>query len=323
MNVLVTGGAGLLGSYVMAVLAVEGHEGFAYDLEGPGPELLGVAPALSTRLRRGNIEDLDRLMEVCRSDRIEVIVHAAARLGFQTSLGDPLGFYQTNVMGTVNVCEAARRLGIRKIVSISSNAVYHPRSGLSLVETDPPFSVVHGNPAGHYGTSKMASEAIGMAYAEFHGIDFVALRTTAVYGFGMRSPLHLKPMVEDAINGVPTRFATGGRMKRDYTHVLDCSRAVLLAVDAPSLPAGSQRILNVAAGHVYTPAEIADIVRQVVPGADIEIGMDLTTLELENVKMRAPLDITMARRTLVWTPEWTIEAGIRQYAERYRRYIKG
>ena len=239
MNVLVTGGAGFLGGYVMSALEAAGHEAFAYDIAPPEPEMLAVAPVLGRRLRRGSIDDVERLVDVCRDDRIEAIIHAAARLGLEPSLADPVGFYQTNIMGLVNVCEVARKLGLRKLVSMSSNAAYHQGSGASLVETDPPFSVTRANPAAHYGTSKMAGEAIGIAYADFHDVDFLALRVTAVYGFAMRSPIHIKPMVENAVLGKPTRYATGGRMKRDYTHVLDCSRAVVLAIDAPRQPPGA------------------------------------------------------------------------------------
>ena len=322
MRVLVTGGAGMFGGYTMAALQAAGHDAQAYDLAAPGPEMLSVAPALATRLHLGSIDDIGRLRALCRAERIDAIVHAAARVGMQPSLADPVGFYQTNIMGLVNVCEVARELEMRKLVAVSSNAAYHQGDGHKLVETDPPFSVTLANPAAHYGTSKMAGEAIGLAYAEFHGLDFLALRVTAVYGFGMRNALHLKPVVENAVLGRPTRFATGGSMKRDYTHVLDCARAVVLAIEAPRLAAGCQRVLNVAAGRLCTPSDIADIVRREVPGADIEIGEALTPLEAANVKMRAPLDITMAGRMLNWSPRWPIEAGIRQYVTQYRQFVE-
>ncbi|HZP79502.1 MAG TPA: NAD(P)-dependent oxidoreductase [Pseudolabrys sp.] len=322
MNVLVTGGAGFLGGYVMAALAAAGHEAFAYDIAPPGPEMRSVAPALATRLRQGAIMESERLLEVCRVERIEAIVHTAARVGLEPSLADPVAFYQTNVMGLVNVCEAVRKLGMRKLISISSNAAYHKGKGDKLVETDPPFSVREPNPAGHYGTSKMAGEAVGMAYAGFQDVDFLALRITAIYGFGMRSPMYIKPMVENAVLGKPTRFASGGPMKRDYTHVLDCCDAIMMALGTARWPIGEQRILNVAAGRACTAAEVAGIVRRVIPGADIEIGNTLTPLEEENVKMRAPLDIAAAKRILGWSPRWPLEEGVREYADRFRVYVK-
>ena len=85
--------------------------------------------------------------------------------------------------------------------------------------------------------------------------------------------------------------------------------------------AGAQRVLNVSAGQAHTAADVAEIVRKVVPGADITIGDTLTPLEQQNVKMRAPLDVSAAERVLGWSPNWPLEKGIREYAERYRDYI--
>jgi len=154
-------------------------------------------------------------------------------VGLELSLAQPIATYQTNIMGMVNVCEVARQMQMQRVVFVSSNAAYHRGSGASLVETDPAFSIHNANPAGHYGTSKMAGEAIGMAYANFQGLDFLSVRVTAIYGFGMRMPMYIKPMVENSVRGLPTRFATGGRMKRDYTHVLDCAGGIVTALQAP------------------------------------------------------------------------------------------
>jgi len=320
MHVLVTGGAGFLGGYVMAALARHGHQAFAFDIAPPNAETLAVAPDIAARLRTGQIGDIARLFDVCRSEKIEAIVHTAGIVGLETSLREPVATYQTNVMGQVNVCEVARQLQMRRVVFVSSNAAYHKGSGSSLIETDPAFSIRDGNPAGHYGTSKMAAEAIGLAYASFQDLDFLSLRVTAIYGFGMRSPMYIKPMVENAVLGKPTRFATGGLMKRDYTHVLDCSDGIIAALQAPRWTAGEQRVINVASGSARTAAEVAKTVRDTIPGADIEIGDALTPLEEQNVKMRASLDIAAAKRLLNWSPKWPLEAGVSEYAEAFRRY---
>jgi nucleoside-diphosphate-sugar epimerase len=132
MNVLVTGGTGFLGSYVMAALEAAGHAAFAYDVAPPSAEMLAVSPALTQCFRAGQIGDLARLFDVCRAEKIEAIVHAAGMIGLEPSLAQPLTTYQTNIMGLVHVCEAARQLGMRKLVSISSNAAYHKGSGERL-----------------------------------------------------------------------------------------------------------------------------------------------------------------------------------------------
>jgi nucleoside-diphosphate-sugar epimerase len=318
---LVTGGAGFLGGYIMAALQRRGHEAFAYDISPPAGDTLAVSPGIAARFRAGQINDIARLFAVCRSEKIDAIVHSAAMVGLEPSLEQPVATYQTNVMGLVNVCEVARALQMQRVVFVSSNAAYHGGSGATLVETDPAFSIRDANPAGHYGTSKMAGEAIGMAYANFQNVDFLAIRITAIYGFGMRSPLYIKPMVENAVLGHPTRFATGGRMKRDYTHVLDCSDGIVTALLAPPWQAGEQRVINVASGNARTAAEVAQIVRDTIPGADIEIGDALTPLEQQNVKMRTSLDIKAAKRLLNWSPKWPLEKGIAEYAETFRRHM--
>ena len=321
MNVLVTGGAGFLGGYIMADLLRQGHAAFAYDIAPPSPDTLAVSPAVSARFRSGQINDIARLFAVCRAEKIEAIIHSAGMVGLEPSLEQPIATYQTNVMGLVNVCEVARQLSMRRVVFVSSNAAYHKGSGATLVETDPAFSVRDANPAGHYGTSKMAAEAIGLAYANFQDVDFLAIRITAIYGFGMRSPMYIKPMVENSVLGKPTRFATGGRMKRDYTHVLDCSDGIVAALAAPRWIAGEQRVINIASGNARTASEVAKIVRDTIPGADIEIGENLTPLEEQNVKMRTSLDIAAAKRLLNWSPQWPLEKGISEYAETFRHHL--
>jgi UDP-glucose 4-epimerase len=321
MNVLVTGGAGFLGGYIVAALLRQGHEPFAYDIAPPSADTLAVSPETAVRFRSGQINDIARLFAVCRNDKIEAIVHSAGMVGLELSLEQPVATYQANIMGLVNVCEVARQLSMRRVVFVSSNAAYHKGSGATLVETDPAFSIQHANPAGHYGTSKMAGEAIGLAYADFQNLDFLAIRVTAIYGFGMRSPMYIKPMVENSVLGKPTRFATGGRMKRDYTHVADCSAGIVAALVAPPWKAGEQRVINVAGGNARTASDVAQIVRDTIPGADIEIGDGLTPLEERNVKMRTSLDIAAAKRLLNWSPQWPLERGIAEYAEAFRHHL--
>jgi UDP-glucose 4-epimerase len=134
-------------------------------------------------------------------------------------------------------------------------------------------------------------------------------------------PMYIKPMVENAVLGRPTRFKTGGRMKRDYTHVMDCSDGIVAALLAPPWKAGEQRVMNVAGGNARTAAEVANIVRDTIPGADIEIGDELTALEEQNVRMRTSLDIAAAKRLLNWSPQWPLEKGIAEYAETFRRHV--
>ncbi len=321
MRVLVTGGSGFLGSHVAAALAAAGHAPLSFDMAPPGPEAKAILGGATVPYAAGLITDLARLMDVCRAEAVEAIVHSAGMVGLDTSLAQPAATYATNVMGLVNVCEVARQLDLKRLVHLSSNAAYHGGDGRPLRESDPVFSVARANPAAHYGTSKMAGEAIALAYADFHGLDLLVLRITAVYGFGMRTPMFIKPMVEQAILGRPVRFATGGPMKRDYTYVPDCAAAIVKALAIAPLAEGTQRVFNVSAGAARAAAEVAQIVRRVVPGADIEIGDTLTPLEAVNARMRASLDISAAATVLGWHPAFSLEQGVADYAARFRASI--
>src|ERR1700760_4117264 len=178
MNVLVTGGAGFLGGYIMAALLRRDHNAFAYDIAPPSADTLAVSPEISARFRSGQINDIARLFAVCRAEKIDAIIHSAGMVGLEPSLEQPIATYQTNVMGLVNVCEVARQLSMRRVVFVSSNAAYHKGSGAMLVETDPAFSIRDANPAGHYGTSKMAGEALRFGFANFPTGDLPPPRLT-------------------------------------------------------------------------------------------------------------------------------------------------
>src|SRR6185437_3848117 len=131
MNVLVTGGAGFLGSHVVARLAAAGHKPVIFDVAAPRAEAAVVLGEIRSPWKHviGHTGDLARIFDVCRGEKIDAIIHTAALVGLETSLSQPLTTYQTNVMGTVNVCEVARQTSVAKLIYISSNAVYHKGSG--------------------------------------------------------------------------------------------------------------------------------------------------------------------------------------------------
>src|ERR1700722_3301290 len=114
MNVLVTGGAGFLGGYIMAALQRQGHEVLAYDIAPPSTDTSAVSPDIAARFRSGQINDIARLFAVCRAEKSEAIVHSAGMVGLEPPLEQPAATYQTNVMGLVNVCEVARQLEMRR-----------------------------------------------------------------------------------------------------------------------------------------------------------------------------------------------------------------
>lgn len=318
-TIMITGGAGFLGTYVTRMLAERGDRVVIFDAAGTTPELAVLtAPFEQNIVRvRGQILDLSSVLRCVQQYNVERIFHAAALYDPPYSLEDPAITFQVNVNGTINVLEAARFLGVKRVVHSSSIAVYAPRQYEPINETHPILLPSAGNPLGPYGASKAAAEIVGLTYYSTNGVDFVALRNSAIYGYGMRYPMYIKPMIENSLRKQPTRFASGGDMRRDYTHVRDIAQAVLKALDVPA-SALTQRVFNIGSGNMHSATQVAETVRSLLPEADIEIAPGLSELEQSDMRARGTLDLTAARQQLKYEPGYSLEAGIRDYIEMFR-----
>ncbi len=318
-TIMITGGSGFLGTYVTRQLAERGDRVVIFDAAGPAPILAALTAPFEQNVTyvRGQILDLASLVRSVQHYKVERIFHAAALYDPPYSLEEPAITFQVNVNGTINVLEAARLAGIKRVVQSSSIAVYAARQYEPIDERHPILLPSAGNPLGAYGSSKAAAELAGLTYYSTNGIDFVALRNSAIYGYGMRYPMYIKPMVENSVRGLPTRFATGGDMRRDYTHVKDIAQAVIKALDVDAT-ALSQRLFNIGSGTMHSATEVAQTVRKVLPDADIEINAGLSELEQSDMRARGMLDLTAARQQLKYEPQFSLEAGIRDYVEMLR-----
>jgi len=311
---MITGGSGFLGTYVARVLAERGDRVVVFDAAGPVPELAALTARFERQIVyvRGQILDLSSLLRGVQQHRVERIFHAAALYDPPYSLEEPALTFQVNVNGTINVLEAARFLGLQRVVQSSSIAVYAPRQYEPIDELHPILLPSAGNPLGAYGASKAAAEIVGLSYYSSNGVDFIALRNSAIYGYGMRYPMYIKPMVENSVRKLPTRFATGGDMRRDYTHVKDIAQAVLKALDVPASTL-TQRIFNIGSGTMHSATQVAETVRKILPEADIEIGAGLSKLEQSDMRARGMLDLSAAQQQLKYEPLYALEDGIRDY----------
>ena len=321
-TIMITGGSGFLGTYVTRELARRGDRVINFDAVGSVPVLAELAAPFAKHIVfvRGQVLDLAGLLRAVQHYNVERIFHAAALYDPPYSLEDPAITFQVNVNGTINVLEAARLCDVRRVVQSSSIAVYAPRQYEPIDERHPIHIPTAGNPLGPYGASKAAAEVVGLSYFSTNGVDFIALRNSAIYGHGMRYPMYIKPMVENSVRGLPTRFSTGGDMRRDYTHVKDVTQAVLKALDVPA-PALAQRVFNIGSGAMHSAAEVAGAVREIIPGADIEIGAGLSEMEQNDMRARGMLDLSAARQQLKYEPQFSLEAGIRDYVEMFRASI--
>jgi nucleoside-diphosphate-sugar epimerase len=321
-RILITGGSGFIGAYVARDLLAAGRTVVDLDLAPPSPvarHILG-DHADAYRYEPGGVEDWGRIVEVVRRHEVDAIVHGAAIVDVKRLRTDPLPAVRVNFGGTVNVLEAARVLGVSRVLLISSIGAL-PTVQQEPIPVDHPLVLAReGSGSGFYGAAKVASESFGMAYVTGFGLDFRSVRPSAPYGLGMGWPMFVKTMVEGAVRGIPVRFASGGRYPRAYTHIEDVASLIVAVLDAP---ADADRIFYGSnGGRLVTASEVASIVRELEPSADIEIGEELAESDRFELNIRARLSVDNAREQLGWSPRYLeMRDGVAQYLERYRAFL--
>ncbi len=320
--ILVTGGAGFIGSYVVRALLEQGRDVCVLDVNDwsdEGRHMLGSA-ADTVAIESGSVDDWARVLTVVRDRNPSHIVHLATITNPVYLFTNPGPGIRVNFEGTINVLEAARLFDVERIVYFSSIGTL-PAVQYEPIDANHPLILArHGPGAGIYGASKVASEAFCYAYNQAFGIDFRAVRPSAVYGFGMQWPIYIKPMIESAVRGEKVSFASGKHFPRDYTHAADVASLAAMLLDSPD---DTDRIFYGATGEpLVTAGEVAEIVMELVPGTEIEIADAFTEADQIELAYRGRLSIENAETQLGWSPRFrNIRDGIADYVERYRAFL--
>jgi nucleoside-diphosphate-sugar epimerase len=323
-TILVTGGSGLVGSYVLRRLAERGDTVINFDAREPEGELAWWLRPVADRVHfvPGGIDTWGDVATAARDHAPDAIIHIAAVVNLPLLNKRPGLAAGVNFGGTFNVLEAARVFGVRRVVYLSSIAVL-PAIQYQPVDVRHPLFLADEGPSGSfYAAAKVAGEAFCWAYHQSYGLDHIIVRPSAVYGFGMRYPIYIKPIVENAVRSLPTRFAQGREFPRDYTHAADVAQLIVQAADLPPDQV-KDRVFFAATGRpLVTAGQVADVVRRQIPGADIEIGSGLSADDMIEIRYRGVLSIANARQQLGYEPQFgDIEAGVADYIAVYRRYL--
>jgi len=232
MNVLVTGGAGFIGSHLVDSLLADGHHVTVLDNFDPfydrGVKEANIEPQRAHpawRLIEGDLRDLSRL-RLMLIDDYDCIVHLAARAGVRPSIADPIGYQQVNVEGTQNVLELARERGIKQFVFASSSSVYGINPRVPWSEEDHVLQ-----PISPYASTKVSGELLGHVYSELFGIRFIALRFFTVYGPRQRPDLAIHKFARMILRGQPIPVFGDGNSRRDYTYIDDIVSGIRRAME--------------------------------------------------------------------------------------------
>ena len=303
MNVLLTGGAGYVGSHAAKMLLEAGHEAWAYDNLSYGHRQ--AVPA--DRFIEGDLMDGARLASAFRDHKIDAVMHFAAFAFVGESVTDPAKYYQNNVVGTLSLLDAMRATGVGKIVFSSTCATYGTPDFVPITEAEKQAPI---NP---YGFTKLVIEQALADYAAAYGLGYAALRyfnasgaaADASIGEDHNPETHLIPLVLDVALGKREEIkifgddygTPDGTCVRDYIHVDDLATAHIAALER--LKPGAGLCLNLGTGEGASVLEVINACREVT-GKDIPANV---------VERRAGdpamlvADAGLARKTLNWEPK--------------------
>jgi UDP-glucose 4-epimerase len=270
MKILLTGGAGYVGSACLRWLLDHGHDAIAYDNLSEGNP--AAVPDASSRLIRGDIGETRYLADVLQQNGIEAVMHFAALASVPDSIANPEAYYRVNVIGTKSVLDAMRTAGVGKILFSSTAATYGFHGEMPLREDSPQL------PETPYGTTKLAAEWLIKDYTRAYGFGYTLLRyfnacgadPDGNFGEDRRHESHLIPLILQVVvgrkskvlicgNDYPTR---DGSCVRDYIHTADLAQAHQLAVEA--LKPGTGRAYNLGSGSGATVLEVLRACEEIV-----------------------------------------------------------
>ncbi|MGH9929785.1 MAG: GDP-mannose 4,6-dehydratase [Pyrinomonadaceae bacterium] len=313
-NILITGGAGFIGSHLVDRLLAEGEWQVSVvdDFNDFYDPLVKRANArrherdLNYRLFEADIRDQGALKNIFAGNSFDCIVHLAARAGVRPSLAEPLLYAETNINGTMNLLELARAHSIKQFVFGSSSSVYGINAKVPFSEDDP-----IRQPISPYAATKAAGELLCHTYTHLYGIRSVCLRFFTVYGPRQRPDLAIHKFARLIGEGKPIPVFGDGTTRRDYTFIDDTIAGVRAAIDYTE---SDYEVINLGESRTVELRELISLIEKNL-GATAKI--DRQPLQPGDVPQTFA-DITKARRLLGYNPQTQIEDGIRGFVEWFR-----
>jgi len=307
-HILITGGAGFIGSHLADSLLADGHKVTALDNLDPyyPVELkrLNVSANLSNpdyTFVEGDILDKEVLEGL--DDSINGIVHLAARAGVRPSIKDPVAYMETNVKGTQNMLEFARTKDVKQFVFASSSSVYGINPNVPWKESDYVLK-----PISPYAASKVSGELIGHTYSHLYDIRFVALRFFTVFGPRQRPDLAINKFARHILKDHPIPVFGDGSTRRDYTYVMDIVAGIRGALNYRD---SMYEIINLGAGRTISLAEMIENIEEVIGKKAL---IDRQPEQAGDVPLTYA-DVSKAKKLLYYDPNTTFKQGLENFRE--------
>jgi len=312
MTILVTGGAGFIGSHLCEHLLAKGHRVVCLDnfdhFYDPKIKEQNIAASLGNRLFsliRGDIRDQVILKKIFQENTVDCVVHLAAKAGVRPSIQQPLDYMEVNVNGTVALLEAMHQAEVRRLIFGSSSSIYGNQTKMPFSETDDV-----SQPISPYAASKHSGELLCHVYHHLYGMEVACLRFFTVYGPRQRPDLAIHKFTQLALSGQPIPLYGDGGTRRDYTFVADIVRGIEQVIEMPNL---SYEIINLGSGQ---PVTLLDMVRAVEQALGKPLEINFLGKQPGDVE-QTHADIRKANTLFGYQPSISLQEGVRRFVEWY------
>lgn len=306
-KILITGGAGFIGSHLAERLLEIGHEVIIFDnldsfysakIKKKNLDIIGQKG--DYEFIKGDIRDYGTIRKAMEDAK--AVFHEAAQPGIRASMENPLKTNEVNIMGTLNVLYAAKEMGVEKVINISSSSVYGEIEYLPFDEKHPT------NPISPYGVSKLAGEQYVRIFHEIYGLSTVTLRYFSVYGPRMRPDLATPIFTNALINNERATIFGDGEQSRDFTYINDIVNATERAMKTNNIDG---EVFNIGSGKRVTINQIFEILEEL-------LGKNIDPVYVEKKKgevRHTHSNIGKAREILGYHPKFNIKKGLKNFVE--------
>ena len=307
-NVLITGGAGFIGSTLADTLLKENCKVICVDnfCDYYSPELKrkNISNALlnsNYKLYEADIENLEELEKIFSENKIDIIVHLAARAGVRPSIEKPVEYMQTNVMGTVNILELMKKYGVKKMCMASSSSVYGNCKAEKFSE-----DLNVRRPISPYAASKSACEQICYTYHHLYDLKIVMLRYFTVFGPRQRPDLAINKFVNLIRNNQPINMYGDGTSIRDYTYIDDIVSGTISAMKYDKT---GYEIFNLGGGNPISLVDMISTIENILGKKAIINKMPMQPGDVD----RTVCDISKSMKLLNYKPETSFYDGVKNF----------
>jgi UDP-glucuronate 4-epimerase len=315
MNVLITGGAGFIGTKIARMLIDRGDhvvliDNFNdyYDPQVKRDRVATILLDNKHTMYEGDIRDEKLVAEIFEKEAIDKVVHLAAMAGVRNSILDPKLYADVNVMGTLNMLENAKKAGVKNFVYASSSSVYGNNTKVPFSESDPVDT-----PISPYAATKKCTELLAHTYSHLYKMPTTGLRFFTVYGPWGRPDMALFMFTKNIFKGKPIDVYNNGQMSRNFTYIDDIATGTITVLDA-DLPCA---VMNIGGDREETLMRFIEVIEE---SAGKKAEKNFMPMQPGDVP-KTVADISQLR-ALGWAPTTQIETGIKNFVEWYREYFK-